>query len=112
MCTRRKHSGLRQGGWGWNPVGSKENSCLFRRWAGRFGCLACLGPTWAALSAQTGLDLAQLHEKLKAIEAHVRASCVTEATFPAKLRSIRTVLCGAVGPALSGVVGAGLGVGL
>ena len=24
-----------------------------------------------------GLDLAQLHERLKALEAHVRASCVT-----------------------------------
>ena len=52
-----------------------------------------------------GLDLAQLHERLKALEAHVRASCVTEATFLAKLRPIRTVLCGAVEPALSGVVG-------
>ena len=54
---------------------------------------------------QGATDLAQPHEKLKALEAHVRASCVTEATFPAKLRSIRTVLCGAVEPALSGVMG-------
>ena len=55
---------------------------------------------------QGATDLAQPHEKLKALEAHVRASCVTETTCLAKLRPIRKVLCGAVGTARAGVVGA------
>lgn len=55
-----------------------------------------------------GLDLVQLHEDLKALEAHVRESYVTKAKILAELRPIWTVVCGAVGIALFGVVGAAL----
>lgn len=55
-----------------------------------------------------GLDPAQLHEDLEALEAHVRESCVTKAKILAELRPIRTVGCGAVGSALFGVAGAAL----
>ena len=55
-----------------------------------------------------GLNLAQLPEDLKALEAHVRESCVTKARILAELRPIRTVVCGAVRSARFGVVGAAL----
>ena len=53
-------------------------------------------------SGHGGIDLGQLHEDLKALEAHVREPNVTKAKFLAELRPIRT----AGGAALSGVVGA------
>ncbi len=59
-------------------------------------------------SGHGGIDLGQLNEDLKALEAHVRGSNVTKAQFLAELRPIRTV----GGTAPSGVVGAALGVGL
>ena len=55
-----------------------------------------------------GLDPAQRHEDLEALEANVRESCGTKAKILAELRPIRTVVCGAVGSALFGVAGAAL----
>ncbi len=55
-----------------------------------------------------GLGPAQRHEDLEALEAHVRESYVTKAKILAELRPIRAVVCGAVGSALIGVVGAAL----
>ena len=57
-------------------------------------------------NGQGATDLAQPHEKLKALEAHVRALYVTRATFLAELRPIRSALCGAVGTPRAGVGGA------
>ena len=53
-------------------------------------------------SGHGGIDLGQLPEDPKALEAHVRESNVTKAKFLAELRPTRT----AGGTALSGVVGA------
>ncbi len=58
-------------------------------------------------SGYSGIDLGRPHEDLKAPEAHVGGSNFTKAQFLAELRPIRTV----GGTALSGVVGAALGVG-
>ena len=41
-------------------------------------------------SGHGGIDLGQLHEDLKALEAHVRESNVTKAKFLAELRPTRT----------------------
>ena len=57
-------------------------------------------------SGHGGIDVAPPHEDLKALEAQVRESNVTEAQFLAEPRPIRTV--GGIG--LSGVVGAALRV--
>lgn len=59
-------------------------------------------------SGHVGIVPGQPHEDLKAPEAHVGAWNITRARILAEPRPSLTMGCGAVGTALSGVVGAAL----